>query len=155
MLYIICHDLFYSWKFVHLTSIQLFCPVPQPSPLWQSPVCSLYLWIYFCSVLVFLPSHESKHTQYLSFSVWLISQCIIPSISIHVVTNGKISFFFLWLTIFYCVSHIFFIHSSINISGHLGCFCIMSIVNNTTMNISVQKSFLKQCFHFLWVITQR
>ena len=30
---------------------------------------------------------------YLSFSVWLISLSIIPSRSIHVVANGKISFF--------------------------------------------------------------
>ena len=37
----------------------------------------------------------SKIIQCLSFSVWLFSLCVIPSMSIHVVTNGKISFFFM------------------------------------------------------------
>ena len=39
----------------------------------------------------------SDNIQYLSFSVCLISLSIIPSRPIHVVTNGKISFF-LWLS---------------------------------------------------------
>ena len=52
---------------------------------------------------------------------------MIPSSSVHVVINGKISFFFpfpfLWLSnipLSVCTYHIFLINSST--SGHLGCF---------------------------------
>jgi len=66
----------------------------------------------------------------LSFSVWL---SIIHFRFIHV-TDGNISFFYGWV-IFHCVYiyHIFFIHSSIG--GHWGCFHILAIVDNATVNI--------------------
>ena len=65
----------YSWKFVLLFPFTYFALSSLPP--WQPPVCSLYLWVYFCFVLL-----------------WFISLSVISARSIHVVTNGKISFFF-------------------------------------------------------------
>ena len=57
---------------------------------------------------------------------------MIPSSSIHIVANGKISFFFIAKVYKY---HNFFIHSSVN--GNLGSFYILAIVDNAAMNIGV------------------
>ena len=51
-----------------------------------------------------------------------------PSRSIHVVTSGRTSFLMVGSYFMIDTHHIFFIHSPI--SGHLGCFYILAIVNN-------------------------
>ena len=38
-----------------------------------------------------------------------------------------------------CVYHVFFIHSSVD--GHLGCFCVLAIVSDASVNIGVHVSF--------------
>ena len=77
-------------------------------------------------------------TQYLFFSVWLISLSIIPSRSIYAVANGKISFF-LWLNnipLYICATSSLSIHQ-----GRLGCSHVLVIVNSAAMNRGLHASF--------------
>ena len=74
---------------------------PPPYPLWQPSVCSLYLWVCFCFIMVlhlfcFLDSQCKKNHMIFVF-VWLISLSIITSRSIHVIENGKVTLY-LWLS---------------------------------------------------------
>ena len=70
-----------------LTTFTHFGPTSTPC-LRQPPIRSLYPWVFcYC----FLRFHIYEIIQYLSLSVWLISLSIMPSRSIHVVSNGKIA----------------------------------------------------------------
>lgn len=88
--------IYFIWSGFYLL-IPYFCLTP---PLFHlhmgNQVCSLYLWIYFCFVILihFFKFHICDNMQCSSFSVWFISLSIIFCRTIHVVTNYKISFLF-------------------------------------------------------------
>ena len=103
--------IFYLFVFPHLISL-----FPTPCPADKPFVCTLYRWLSFCFIcsfgflfcFVFYTSHISEFIQYLSFSIWLISLSKILFRFIHVVTNGKISFFYGWLILnLVCMYHIY------------------------------------------------
>ena len=71
-----------------------FHPPPNLPHSWQPPCCSPHPWVLFCFCSVLQISQVSDIMWYLSFSVLLISLRIMPSRSIQVITNGKISFSF-------------------------------------------------------------
>ena len=51
-----------------------------------------------------------------------------------------------------CIYHIFFICSYID--EHLGCFCLLTIVNNAAMNTCVQKSLWAPAFNYFGYIAR-
>ena len=96
--------LFCSWKFLSLNLPYLLLSFPHLLTLGNHllVLClsdSVSLWLSICSV--FQIAHRSEIINDLSFSVWLILLRIIShryySRSNHVVTNGKISFFYSWV----------------------------------------------------------
>ena len=115
MLYIIALDLFHHWNYLWIPFIY-FIQTP-PSFLVTTPLLfvSIYVFIFFNSI------YKWDHIVFVF--VWLNSLSIINFRSIHVVTNGKISFFFMARL---CVC-VFFIHPSVD-SHYLGCFHILAIV---------------------------
>jgi len=112
------NHLFCNWMFIPLNLPHLFHLSLYPH---SSGNCLFVLCIYeFVSVVMFihlfcfLDSHISEIIWYLSFSVWFISLSIILSRSIHVVTNGKIRFFFFMANILFLF---LLFHSSIHPKG--------------------------------------
>ena len=92
-----------KWKFVLLNLPYLFISSPNPTPLCLFSVSlSLFLFCYVCPLFCFLDSTYNWNSMVFVFS-WLISLSMIPSGSIHVVTNGEVSFFFYGRVIFHCV----------------------------------------------------
>ena len=93
-----------------------------------------FLWL-FCFVLD--STYKWYYEVFIFLSLTYFSLSIIASKSVHVVTNGRILFFFQWQSSSpWCTYHIFFIHSLIQ--GHSGGVHILAIVNNASINIGVQ-----------------
>ena len=103
------------WSISHMVIYMFQCyslKSSHPRPLPQSPaVCSLHL----------------------------TSLCIIGSSFIHLIRTGSNAFSLIaeWYSIVY-IYHNLLIHLSI--SGRLGCFCVLAIVNSAVINTGVHVS---------------
>ena len=126
------------------------CSFPSVSPtLFFVSTCSflfglLYLFSLFQIFYMWMKSYG------ICLSPSDISLIIIPSKSICLVINGKISSFS-WLSsisLWECIHHMFCIHSSVE--GRLGCLHILAVVNNVVMNVWVCISFCIIAFVFFW-----
>lgn len=79
----------YNCEFIPFDHLRPLCPAPNPTFGNHQSV----LWIYGFDILWgFSPQspHISDIVQYLCFSISLVSLCITPSSSIHVVSNVRI-----------------------------------------------------------------
>ena len=115
-------------------NLHLFLSSAHFLSLWLPPICTLNLWLCFCLVMFVDLLCFSNSTYKLNHMVfvflWLISISIIPSKSIHVVTNGNVSFFFMTsilLYIYICVCiciytyrYIYIITSSLAMQSLMG-----------------------------------
>ena len=102
--------------------------------LWQLQVCSVYLWVWFCSAgmficVIFYILHISDIIRYL----FLTSLSLIISRSTCVAINGIMSLFFNSWVVFHHIHHLFFILSSGD--GHLRCFCVTAVIRSAAMNM--------------------
>lgn len=102
----------YEWKLVFFIQ-SLLIPFPNPRP--RLPVTTTILPSVSVSLTFFKIPHISANIQYLLFSVWIMSLNLMSSGFIHVILNGRISFFYGWVGL----CGIFSIHSSTN--GHFPC----------------------------------
>ena len=157
---------FISGSLYLLTSFTDFIPPPSPSPSWngQFVLCVSesisifyscpYFFCYYC------PRRSlSKLTWHLFFSD--ISFSVIPSRSIHVTANGKISSFLWPRSVLLCIYMPHLFSSSIYWSTFRW-IPTLAIVNSTSMNIQVcvyiyiyiYIYLLKLVFHILQINTQ-
>ena len=135
---------------LHMVIYMFQCPSLHSSHPLLSPlcpqVCSLCLHLHCCLASRIISTISRFHIyvifsiQYLAFSFWINSLCIIGSRFIHHIRTDSNAFLFIVEK--YCIVymyHSFFIHSSVN--GHLGCFHILPIVKSTAVKIGVHVSF--------------
>ena len=100
----------------------------------------------------FLDSTQSEIIQCLSFSIWIVSLNITPSRFVHVVPNGRSSFFLMaeQYSIVYMYMYHIFIHLSID--RHLDCFHILATVTNTAINMGAPISLHDTVFISFWYV---
>ena len=93
--------------------------------------------------MIFFKFHKSVIYCPIHFCLIYFSSMIVFK-SIHVATNGIISFFFYGWLVFHCMYIPHLLYPSVN--GHLGYFHVLAIVNNTVMNIGVYICFQIRVF---------
>ena len=130
-----------SWNLMHLIIkvctflTKLYFPHLRPQPLTTTFLFSVF--DIFCFAFDF--RFQQKHYHAVSFTVWLISLNIMPSSFIHIVTNGRISFFLRteYILPYICTTS----PLSIHLLTDLGCFHIFAVMNSAATNLEYRHFF--------------
>ena len=117
------------------------------SPLSPLVISLFSMWVCFCSVCkrIYVISWIPQINDiiwYLSFSAWLTS--LVWSYLGPSTANGNI--FHGWV-IFHCA----YTHLLIPISGHLGCFHVLAVINSAAMNVNLLFKMCSQ-WHVDWCL---
>ena len=123
--------------------------------LYVSPLFLLLLNSVVCCIIL-----DFRYKWYHAVFLWyhflcLMSLSIIPSMFIHVVANGRISFS-LWLSniqLYIYTYHIFIIHSSVD--GHLVCFLTLTTIIMLLWNLGCLYLFEIVFLVFFQIYTQK
>ena len=117
---------------IPLTHVAHLIPLYTGSP--QIVLC-IYDSVFILCLFVYFSDSTYRWNGTVFVFLWFISSSIIPCRSIHVLTNGNISFL-LWLSnIPSCIRTT----SSLSIYGYIGCSLVW-VVNNAEMNMGVNVS---------------
>ena len=149
MQYIIFLWLIYYWRFVLLNPLYLFIiSHPLPTTLLFSLPMSSFLFCFFC----FLDfTYERLYSICLPFCDLFHLAKYIPDPSM-LLWMVRFNFFMdenIPVFVYVCI----FIYSPIN--RHLGCFHILAIVNNATVNVCGHISYWISIFIFFGLNTQK
>ena len=92
----------------------------------------------------------SEYILYLSFWVWATSLRMFLSSSVHLPANLKVSLFYCCVAL-HCINVSHFLYPFLGcflVFIHLGCFWVLAIMNNVTMNRAEQMSLWYECSSF-------
>ena len=131
-----------------IITLFFFCPhlapslYPLPTNNHKFVLCVYFFFNLFINLFFLYSTYKCYHIVF----VWLISLSIIFSTSNYIAANHTILFCFYGWFVFHCiyVSHIFFIHSSVD--GHLSCFHILAVIEWCCSKHCVHLSFKVQLF---------
>ena len=148
---IIC---FWNFKIInfYLFFLCTFWPPLPLSPTSQPPLATTNLFsvstsMGFCyCFFVFWVSHIRDHTAFVFLCLTYFTYHNALEVHPYWCKWQDFILFYGWI-IFHCMNiHDFFIHSFMD--GHLGCFCVLAIVNSATMKMGMHISFWVNIFVF-------
>jgi len=155
------NSIFWHSQFCHSTSCPPTSPLPIGNHWFVLYTCESASFFLFHSLVccIFQIQNISDIIQYLSFSVWHITQHNALQVHLHC-CKWKISFF-IWpnripLCVCVCVCVFVCIHTTpsfpftCSVDRHLGCFHTLAIVNKFAMNTEVCISFQINIFIFFF-----
>ena len=121
--------IFYIWKSVLLTPFPILPLTSNPSSLETTNLISVYVRLLLFFIFIFLDFNISKITG-ICFSLYGLFHLNEYPIHPHILLEmARFHYFYGWV-VFHCIYGIEYIINS-STDGHIGCFQILAVVNNS------------------------